>query len=425
MIHNQSIEYLCSKREMALRLKIVEEVDLPYEEIRLDQTPKTARWRYLPLYKQSAHGTYISWQVGFDGINQLETWHGYVGGEIQHDSIEIKLNTSGRSMAEQSIQDIRQRCRLKIRDGYLPGGSEAPPMVKGMKGEKYYDRKKDKWKTISQWPVAAQVKIDGMRMLAQHVGGSKIVTRSNGNVTWNHLNHITDELLDFITYLPAYSTLDGEIYNPKYTFNQLSSIIKATVKIRPEVTEMSYYIFDIHYQENPPYEERHQLLLNAYKRYLEDGKNNTTFWLISYTLAYNHEELMAIHDVFVGMGYEGLMIRKLGLGAHPLSKDYQSSLYKFNRSSNILKYKTFDDEEMLVIGVTEAEGREKDCAMLQVRDIRGNEYLVRMATSFDERKEWLLNPSLVIGKQATIRFQGLSDYGVARFPVGVAIRDYE
>jgi DNA ligase-1 len=100
-------------------------------------------------------------------------------------------------------------------------------------------------------------------------------------------------------------------------------------------------------------------------------------------------------------------------------------LYKSGRSNNLLKVKTFIDEECEIVGVEKAKGTEADAALLVVRDIRGNIFSVRPAASFEERRNWLSDSQLVIGRKATIVYQELSPYNIPRFPIVKAIRDYE
>lgn len=79
----------------------------------MDQTTTKQRWSLLPLYKMLANGGMLFWQIGFDGIAHLEIRHGYDDGIIRTDRTEIQVNSSGRNMQEQALQDARQRYKLK------------------------------------------------------------------------------------------------------------------------------------------------------------------------------------------------------------------------------------------------------------------------------------------------------------------------
>jgi DNA ligase-1 len=48
-----------------------------------------------------------------------------------------------------------------------------------------------------------------------------------------------------------------------------------------------------------------------------------------------------------------------------------------------------------------------------------------MEGALETLKVYLSKPKSVIGKLLTVRYQGLTNGGVPRFPVGVAVRDYE
>ena len=55
----------------------------------------------------------------------------------------------------------------------------------------------------------------------------------------------------------------------------------------------------------------------------------------------------------------------------------------------------------------------------------GLEFDVRPMGSQEVRSKMFKNLNNYLGKMLTIRFQGLTDDGRPRFPVGVAVRDYE
>ncbi|CAH6421694.1 ATP-dependent DNA ligase [uncultured virus] len=437
------------------------------EEIRIDQTPTQTVWSLIPLYKLAANGGMLYWQIGFDGISNLEMSHGYHDGIIRTDRTEVKLNSTGRNIQEQALLEARQRYRLKYREGYQPAGATTAPMVKAMKGYEY------KHNSIKNWPVYTQPKLNGIRMLCQDVAAGRLSMRSWLNNPFNHLTHLEPELRDFFEYLPRYSTLDGELYNHDMDFTTLTSAVKTTKYQHDKLPKVQYWIFDINYEDHlgAPYEKRYELLINALHRYIQDHSPNNdladirglprTFSIVQAQLARNHEEILMQHDVHVAAGYEGIMIKKISIGIKDEryngvvsksrklqsnfcdsaldptkldlvaginlhdNKAYNETLYKPGKGNHILKYKRFIDEEALIINVTEAEGTEKGAAIFIVQDQRGNQFPVRMRGDFETRRFWFQNPQLVIGKEVTIRYQELSIYGVPRFPVGVTIRDYE
>lgn len=402
-----------------------------FEEIRIDQTPTAKKWKLTPVYKISANGTFLIWQVGFDGVNNLELTHGYVNGAIRTDITEVKLNTSGRNMQEQALLEARQRYKLKYREGYAPAGDVTPVQVNAMKGHEYTPG------SLEGIPVYVQPKLDGIRMLCQDLGRGNLHMRSFLNNQFSHLLHIETELREFFTYLPRNSTLDGELYNHDLSFRAITSAVKTVKKKHPILDHIQYWIFDINYEDTngAPFEKRYELLVNAYKAYVidhsKDGTLNDpdaypkTFKILESSMAIGDQQITIKHNEYVAQGYEGIMIKRISNGHHHTSAEYKKALYRPGKAKNIMKFKYFVDEEAVVIGVTDAEGTEKGAAMLIVQDIRGNRFNVRMRGSVTRRKQWLLNPHEVIGKEITIKYQQLSEYGVPRFPVGKSIRDYE
>ena len=405
-----------------LRLKIV---PTQWEEITIEKLPTTNKFIYPPMYKITAKGSYSMWQIGFEVLNQnegeLEMRHGLVDGAIQTTRTNVTINTSGRSILEQGTLEARKRYMDKWKQGYRVMDTE----VRDQRGDQPMLANQWKPKQIKEWPVAVQPKLDGIRMLSRIVGDN-VQSRSRLNNIFSNVGKINEELALFLMYLPNGTELDGELYSHEMDFTNLTSAVKTVKSIHPRMKDVNYYIFDtVDQQLQLPYEERYITLIEAYSRYLEDGHENTRFHLISMTLAYSDEEILQFHNQYVEMGYEGIIIRKLSCGRKD-ERSLKQSQYKRCRTSNLLKYKEFQDEEVIVLGVDHlAKGTEEGAAVLSVQDKQGNVFPARPRGSVDQRRIWGQNPELIIGKSATIRFQERSVHGVPRFPVIIAIRDYE
>ena len=123
---------------------------------------------------------------------------------------------------------------------------------------------------------------------------------------------------------------------------------------------------------------------------------------------------------FVSEGYEGAMVR---------NKDGKYGLGK--RSSDLQKVKSFLDGEYEIIGFEEGSGNDAGTVIWQCRTAPtsdypyGNDFMVRPRGTREQRREWYENGTQYIGRMLTVRYQELTDDGIPRFPVGVAIRDYE
>ena len=430
------------------------------EEIRVDQNPTQDKWKIVPMFKDDVAGRLMVWQVGFDGERNLEMYHGYVHGNPRTDVTEV-IPVGGKTLQAQALQEARQRYTIKFRnEGYRPAGVPGPvdpdPMLANMwvSHATYQEAQRQfeiahkaagspkgaartaiknrffnaKWKLIERYPVATQAKLDGHRMMCKLAGDKVVCRKPRSNRLYPNTRYQEAELLPLFSYLPPGTQTDGELYHPDWSFEQLSSVVKTEVRLHPKMKEVIYYIFDLVTPEPMPYEDRYALLLNAYKRYLEEDPINrdptkSLIHLVTFTLAYSDDEVEDFHNQYVQMGYEGLMVRKIA-GRNRTPQTIAESLYDSKRSNNLLKYKHFEDEEGIVIAVEEAHGTEAGTADVVVVDPRGNIVPMRSRGSFERRRLWLEHPEQILLKPFTYRHQPpLTEYGVPRFPVGIGIRD--
>jgi len=393
------------------------------EEIRIDQTPTYQKWQYIPLYSTDARGSIQFWQIGFNGNDSLTIAHGQLGGVVTLNERKVELNTTGRTMQQQALLEARSRYNSKIMQGYVAYGQENNAMFKPMKGYEY------KVGNIKVWPVMVQHKLDGVRCLTRRING-EVSFCSFTNKTNYNMPHLIEDLKFFFNYLPTGSALDCELYNHHLNFETKSSILRTHKTLHPLYYLIDLWIFDIvltgEYKALP-FEERYKLLINAREKYLEDRNLDCApqFFILHAELIYNTEQLDSHLQFSIENGYEGVMIKKVALAKPEDEKHITSSLYKEGRSANMYKYKLFNDAEGYIVDVVDSNGTEKGCAMLVVRDVSGNQFNVRMATTFEQRQTWLLHPEMVLGKLVTYKYQDLTKNGLPRFPIGKSLRDYE
>ena len=243
----------------------------------------------------------------------------------------------------------------------------------------------DKKHHISE-PFYVQPKLDGVRLLV-----SKHGCFSRTGKTVNGLEHLSRHLTDG-------QWLDGECYLPGISFEELTSLFK----INPE--KLDFYAFDYFDINKPnlPFAERQNIL-----------KQKTNL-IVDTRLVSKKKEIKTIHDEFVEQGYEGIMIRDV------------TSVYEIGKRSNtLLKFKEFQTEEYEIIGAKTGHGRDANAVVWVCVTPNNQEFTVKPEGTLNEREYQYTNRNKYIGKHLTVRFQNLTVSGVPRFPVGVAIRDYE
>lgn len=390
-------------------------------------------WKFTTIFKDSImEGKTLIWSIGFNG-SELVTIHGQEGGAMQENRREI-VPKAGRNMNEQAHQEARRRYIDKLREGYISGDPLSSEVVrsKAMLAQKYIVGK-----TKLDFPVACQAKIDGIRMLVTGNSTSLYCMSREGNEISN-FSEVKKELKEFIMYLPPNTVIDGELFSRTLTFNEVSGIVRKKLAIDPRESQIQYHIFDINMNDLTPFEDRYVILFNAFKSYLSDLLEKKTDPAVKFDsmygsanlrmlrsfAVYSHDEIIKYFNILKECKYEGIIIRKLG--GRRTEKELKSSAYKGTRVMNLLKYKgDRDSEEMEIIGAKTGEGQEKDLVIWVVKDPRGNVIPVRPQGSFEQRRQYWMEWNKYVGKFLTVEYNGLSEYGVPRFPIGIEIRDYE
>lgn len=380
----------------------------------------------LPLLKKRGR----VWQVGFDGVSLIMS-HGVDDGKIRDDRTAVTTNSSGRSLYEQAWQEAKYRYHRKTLEGYARDGAlryNEPHLAKPWDPEK---------RQIKRWPVLIQPKIDGLRLLASISENGEIELKTRKNKYHSHLQHIRGEAIRLMSYLPPEMTLDGEIWTPELSFQEITSIGNSNlIKRDPREDLLQYHIFDIADGGQFTAEERMELLEYAFicyerKRreeyltsllpFFKDRKVRKTILEYAYDdiichvrseYAQNPEEVLEKHSIYTSQGYEGVMLRET------------NAFYQEGRRGSLYKYKDFLDDEGEIVGIHAATGNQEGAIIFEV-EYQGKRFRAVPKMSIEERRQAYSEKEGYLGKLVTFKYQGLTKDGIPRFPVCVGIRDYE
>lgn len=255
-----------------------------------------------------------------------------------------------------------------------------------------------------KYPAYGQVKLDGVRCLVKRTGEKTISYQSRLGKKFTTLSHLDDA---FIGLLNIGEVWDGEIYHPDLSFQQITSLLK---RQQEETLDLQFYVFDVA-TENVPFKQRYE---EYYKRCLVSGPvNDKVIPVICHTII-DEDQVKTLHDHFVSIGFEGIIIRNM------------NGLYSFgHRVNDLQKYKEFETEEFIIIGGYPGTGKEDGCITFIVKDDYENTFHVKPKGTLAQRRKWMKTINKLKGKLLTVQYQNLTDDGIPRFPVGLAIRDYE
>lgn len=188
----------------------------------------------------------------------------------------------------------------------------------------------NKQKKKIKYPCLVQNKIDGYRAV-YNTTTKQITTRQGKDfLVVKESGELYKELLS----LPDGLILDGELYTNKFDFEVLGVLRKTNLlngEDKEKLAKIEYHIYDI-IDLRLTFEERNKVVQDLLK-----AKYKKLVYVDTY-MVNSENEIKEYHTKFLEEGYEGTMIR---------NKD---SLYTVkSRSSDLLKYKDFMDDEFEIV----------------------------------------------------------------------------
>jgi DNA ligase 1 len=249
--------------------------------------------------------------------------------------------------------------------------------------------------SVSDFPVAVQPKLDGIRAVTQSDG---LYTRNNKLI--QGVPHISKAV-------SLISNIDGELYAHGKRFEDICGIVKRTTNVKHLDRSIVYCVFD--YVADEPFIERFEYLKRIVKDIQKDEEYKDCIQLVETRIAYSTLEVDKHFQEFVQQGYEGAMIRSLRAG------------YEQKRTRQLLKRKPWQYLEAQVLSLQEGTG--KYVGMLGAFECVTDNNVIFYAgsgLSDEQRVEfWQDKP-----KSVTARFQELTKYGVPRFPTIVGVEKW-
>ena len=411
------------------------------------------------LYKRNAQGKPLVWsakevisQDSPDGpIKYIDIQYGLVGGNLHKETISI---------TKKNVNELQSRVNAKRKEGYkelnelkdsnIPSGIcivddcslDSPSLLM------YLNTYLPKYSTTSEGfvlPMLAKVlednkpfekygtmlgqwKIDGLRCIIGATDKSgdifnpiTLTYHSRTGEDWTTkmcwmdeilLPKISKELLDMM--IEEGACLDGELYLPGYSVNDINSFVKNTQLAQHY--KLQYWCYDI-CCENMSAKERNKFrLINVnidtdYYITKETHLNNKEqFVLLPTYEASSIEAAIGLRDGFIDRGFEGLILRN------------PSAEYQFGkRNQAMFKFKKVDDGKFIIVDIT-SEHKRSDLPLFVCRnDINDELFECSINKPQDIQREILENKEKYIGKYALIEFRARS--GIKQVPFHSKIID--
>lgn len=421
------------------------------------------------LFSKNKDGSYQQWEVWTDQ-NKITVLFGKLHGKIQEKVTVCEGKSLGRSNEttpeEQAELEAISKWENQLRLGYresieeLETEIQLSPMLA-----------KDATKVphLIQYPCHVSAKLDGLRCLVTFDEKGEPVFNSRGNKTYPIKGKIVDEIIK-LRKATGFNMFDGEVYlhglslqkivslSKKWrTHNEINAeiekdyqvdlkkwrkakdegkstytnfkkqLVSTLLKPEPDLmrysgyesADLEFHIFDIPskgkvWDSNNGYEGSWDY--NDHPcRYAD--LMNTDSWSSAIRLTkikMVHGSFMEDEDqtkdsigIYMQRGYEGVIIRNF------------KGLYEFGqRSSDLLKWKLFQDTEAKVVNV---EPDKNDEGILICEDIDGIVVRMKMKGTHEERS--YENQIKNIGKFVNFTYQARTDDNNYSFPVGIYFRE--
>ena len=400
------------------------------------------------LYKRDAKGKPLVWQIeerfnAIDSEKYIEVSYGLVGKTLHYEKIPItksKVNevksriTAKRKEGYKEITELNDshvddyiarfattNALLEYLNAYLPKystteeGFVLPMLAKVLEDDKPFEK---------FGVMLGQYKIDGLRCL---IGAEKnnmdlfnpvtLTYHSRTGEDWTNkmawmddilLPKMNQSLIDMMIEESVY--LDGELYLPGYSVNDINSFVKNTTL--PQHYKLQYWCYDIACQ-NMTVNARVELKQEGFKdfnsvcavfRGKEEHMNNTKqLVLLSDWNIFSFDNAIYWRDKFINLGFEGLIVRNPNI-------DYQFG----KRNQAMFKFKKVDDGKFKIVDI-KTEHKRSDLPLFVLRnDINDELFECSINRPQDVQREILINKNDYVGKYMVVEFRNRS--GVAAVP---------
>ena len=367
------------------------------------------------LYKQDSKGKIRQWRGYVDSapnnrfIMGVET--GLVDGNKTANRPRIYWQgKQGRDAKGQAMFELESKVSKKRDEGYFDTIQEAKDtlVILPMLALDFTKRSHD-----VSYPAIGQRKFDGVRCMASINPDGSVSLKSRKGKEFPHMEHLRKQIAS-LKGIPDGAFLDGELYSDTLTFQEVVGLVRReTLKPGDEdkLKQISFRLYDM--LDPDDRKAGFQKRYDGLKKIL--GSNPPKNLILTENFELNDKaDVKKYHDQFVDEGYEGIMIR---------NKDGEYGINK--RSKNLQKFKEFFDQEYEIVGYEEGKGNAEGTVIWICMTENGDLFSAQPTGPRAERTEYFKNGDDYIGATLTVRYFELTDDGIPRFPVGVAVRNYE
>lgn len=388
------------------------------------------------LYRRNNNGMPTVWWASFNSdTNSIAVFYGLVRGNIRKEVYTVtqkdgnkELESRYNEKIKQGYQYLNEICDMQDRppvedenslelfnflNTYLPkdlsnGNSNLllPMLAKTYNG--------NVWKKVSC--MYGQYKINGLRCIITAYTQNdmfkpiRLRFQSREGIIWNTLENLSDYLLSIIPaniirdMIDGYVALDGEIYLPGYTINQINHFVKDANCVENKL--LQFWCYDIMMEGNQVHRNMYRYHIKkptSFNSIKEHYNNKERLIILHNKYITNDNEAIDARNHFINLGFEGLILRNA-------KTNYQ---YGRRRANYMEKFKDAAEGDFIILDIYKEKKRDLPILLCK-NDINNEKFETRLSVSHIVQQEVLFDSQSYIGRTVHIEYGERS--GVARVP---------
>lgn len=388
------------------------------------------------LYRRNNNGMPTVWWASFNSdTNSIAVFYGLVRGNIRKEVYTVtqkdgnkELESRYNEKIKQGYQYLNEICDMQDRppvedenslelfnflNTYLPkdlsnGNSNLllPMLAKTYNG--------NVWKKVSC--MYGQYKINGLRCIITAYTQNdmfkpiRLRFQSREGIIWNTLENLSDYLLSIIPaniirdMIDGYVALDGEIYLPGYTINQINHFVKDANCVENKL--LQFWCYDIMMEGNQAHRNIYRYHIKkptSFNSIKEHYNNKERLIILHNKYITDNNEAIDARNHFINLGFEGLILRNA-------KTDYQ---YGRRRANYMEKFKDAAEGDFIILDIYKEKKRDLPILLCK-NDINDEKFETRLSVSHIVQQEVLFDSQSYIGRTVHIEYGERS--GVARVP---------
>jgi DNA ligase-1 len=358
------------------------------------------------LYSKDTLGNIRIWYMEQSG-NKYRTVSGLSDGEkVTSEWSHAEAKNVGRSnettSIEQATAEIEAKYKKQLKTGYHKNVKDVDvsTYVEPMLAQPLH--KLNKKPDFSKETWGMQCKFNGNRCIATKDG---LFTRKGEK--YSAVPHIENALKPFFKNHPN-AVLDGELFNNdlRQQLNEISKLIRKTKNIEASdlaesEKKVKFYIYDGYGFNSQTYDFGADAPYSVRKSYIDGNVIHLSEYFVEVEtkIVKSDNQMNELFQDLLNDQQEGGILRKM------------DAPYEHKRSKNLVKVKSEDDDEAIILDITDGDGNWKGAATNVTLKWKNKTFDGVFKGTYEKRAKILKEKKNWIGKTVKFLYMGLTGLG--------------